>query len=74
MSIGLNIVLNRQNPAAIKKSGVNVCVSFGHYMLLQSNDTAENETVEGLLIQLVHDLTEKQLYDQYEQMEEGEEE
>ncbi|XP_056636814.1 uncharacterized protein LOC130445274 [Diorhabda sublineata] len=38
---------------------------------LDGKETAENETIEGLLAQLIHDLTDKGLYEQYEAMEEG---
>ncbi|KAJ8924526.1 hypothetical protein NQ315_007324 [Exocentrus adspersus] len=38
---------------------------------LDGKDTTQNETVEGLLVQLVHDLTEKGMYQDYEAMEEG---
>lgn len=38
---------------------------------LDGKDAADNETIEGLLIQLIHDLNNKGLYEPYEDMEEG---
>ncbi|XP_018567603.1 uncharacterized protein LOC108908153 [Anoplophora glabripennis] len=38
---------------------------------LDGKEIAENDTVEGLLTQLVHDLTEKGMYQEFEQLEES---
>ncbi|XP_050515734.1 uncharacterized protein LOC114345139 [Diabrotica virgifera virgifera] len=39
---------------------------------LDGKEVADNETIEGLIAQLIHDLTDKNMYDEYEQMEESE--
>ncbi|CAH1958648.1 unnamed protein product [Acanthoscelides obtectus] len=39
---------------------------------LDGKETAENETIEGLLVQLVHDLMDKNQYAQYEELPENE--
>ncbi|VEN48521.1 unnamed protein product [Callosobruchus maculatus] len=39
---------------------------------LDGKETAENETIEGLLIQLVHDLMDKNQYEAYEELPENE--